>query len=139
MVGVIITGHARFAEGIFSALELIAGTPEKVKAVNFLEGETSEDLEAHLEKAAECLGGDEIVFLADIAGGSPHRQAVLLSRRLPQECRVFSGTNMPFLLKVVFDREGSLESLEKQWLGDDIQVKPFQAKKRSTCTQAGGI
>lgn len=139
MVGVIITGHGHFAEGLFSALKVIAGEPKQVRAVNFLEGDTSADLERHLEEAAESLAGEQLVFLTDIAGGSPYRQAVLLSRRLPQECRVFSGTNMPFLLKLIFDREPGIKELETHWLGEDIQVQVFHEKKKSVRVQAGGI
>lgn len=139
MVGVIITGHGHFADGLFSAMGLIAGEQEKVKVVNFLDGDSLENLKNHLKQAAEALGGEKLVFLADIAGGSPYNQAVLLQKELPQACRVFSGTNMPFLLSVIFDREENLDELEKRWLSPEINVTAFHEKKKKVQAQAGGI
>ena len=38
MIGIIITGHGRFASGMKSALEVIAGECENVKTVDFEQG-----------------------------------------------------------------------------------------------------
>ena len=35
MVGIVLTGHGRFAAGLKSALDLIAGPQEAFKVVNF--------------------------------------------------------------------------------------------------------
>ena len=35
MVGIIVTGHGRFASGLTSSIDLIAGPQEKYVAVNF--------------------------------------------------------------------------------------------------------
>ncbi|MGL5269452.1 MAG: PTS galactosamine/N-acetylgalactosamine transporter subunit IIA [Selenomonadaceae bacterium] len=140
MISVIITGHGEFATGLLSALQLVAGEQSRVTAVNFPEGAGSEDLQRALSEAAAQLGDSEIVFLADIAGGSPYNQAVMLSKKLKQECRVFSGTNMPLLLSVIFDREGLLADLCLRWLGAGVQPAIFREKKKiDKSMQAGGI
>ena len=139
MVGIILTGHGHFAEGLFSAVQLVAGPQEKLQVVNFVEGDSTAVLQQKLRDAAENLGDGELVFLTDIAGGSPFNQSVLLSNSLAQECRVFSGTNMPFLLQVLFDRQDSLAELESRWLAGEIRVEAFHARKKSHQVQAGGI
>ncbi|MBR3349324.1 MAG: PTS fructose transporter subunit IIA, partial [Solobacterium sp.] len=35
MIGVIVTGHGKFASGMESALKLLAGKPEKFTSVDF--------------------------------------------------------------------------------------------------------
>ncbi|MGM9540577.1 PTS sugar transporter subunit IIA [Anaerovibrio sp.] len=143
MTGVIITGHGRFAEGILSAVQLIAGQQEKLAAVNFTEGMTGEGLQAELRQAAEAFGGDELVFCADIAGGTPFNQAVLLANELEggsgRRCLVFSGTNLPFVLQALFDREDALPELEKRWLEGPVQVTAYHSRKKVQNVQAGGI
>ena len=44
MTGIIITGHGHFPTGLLSAVSLVAGKPEKVEAVDFTEGMSSEEL-----------------------------------------------------------------------------------------------
>ncbi len=139
MVGVILTGHGNFADGLFSAVQLVAGPQDKFRVVNFVEGDSTDVLQQKLQAAAAELGGTELVFLTDIAGGSPFNQSALLANTLVQECRVFSGTNMPFLLQVLFDRAEDLAALEARWLGGEIQVSAFHPKKKAQHVQEGGI
>ena len=140
MIGVIISGHGHFADGLLSAMKIIAGKQAKVSVVNFPEGATSDDLKMHLKEAAEMLGGAQLVFLTDIAGGSPYNQAVLLQNKLTQSCRVFSGVNMPFLLQVLFDREeGDWNDLENRWLSGNIHTAAFYEKKKEEKIKTGGI
>lgn len=38
MVGILITGHGNFSTGALSAVNLVAGNPGNVSAVDFVEG-----------------------------------------------------------------------------------------------------
>lgn len=96
MIGVILTGHAGFADGVASAVKLIGGEQEKFAIVNFREGDSGEGLAGKLQQAVEELGCQEVVFCTDLPGGTPFNQSVVLSTKLSQECRVFTGTNLPF-------------------------------------------
>ena len=86
MTGIIITGHGHFPTGLLSAVSLVAGKPEKVEAVDFTEGMSSEELKGQLKEAAD---------------------------RLEEHFAVVSGVNMPALVEGVFSRVmyGSLEEL----------------------------
>ena len=35
MTGIVVTGHGQYAEGVMSAIRLVAGAPEQVQVVNF--------------------------------------------------------------------------------------------------------
>ena len=51
MLGFIVSGHGRFASGITVALELIMGKQENYVAVDFPEGDTKTEIEAHMHEA----------------------------------------------------------------------------------------
>ena len=139
MIGVILTGHAGFADGMASAVRLIGGEQEKFAAVNFVEGDSGESLAEKLQGAVEELGCAELVFCTDLPGGTPFNQSVLLSSRLSHECRVFTGTNLPFLLTILFDREDSLAECLARWQEPEYRVTMFSQQKREHKAQGGGI
>ena len=39
MTGLVVTGHGQYAQGVMSAIELVAGVPEQVQVVNLENGE----------------------------------------------------------------------------------------------------
>ena len=43
MVGILITGHGNFPSGSLSAVNLVAGNPGNVSAVDFVEGMSAEE------------------------------------------------------------------------------------------------
>lgn len=139
MIGVILTGHAGFADGMASAVNLVGGEQEKFAVVNFVEGDSGEGLAAKLQKAVEELGCEEVVFCTDLPGGTPFNQSVLLSGRLSHACRVFTGTNLPFLLTILFDREDSLAECLARWQEAEYKVTMFAHKKKEHQAQGGGI
>lgn len=139
MIGIIVTGHGKFAEGLLSALNVIVGISEKIIAVNFSEGDSTEILDKNLLEAINNLNCEEIAILADIAGGSPFRQSVLLSKQVSQKIKVFSGTNLPFLIQAIFNRDIDFKDIEDKWLSDEVQVVSFKDKKKVECSQEGGI
>ena len=56
MIGIVVAGHGHFAEGLLSSLKMIAGVPEKVVAVNFLEGDSTDTLEKEVLKEIQEKG-----------------------------------------------------------------------------------
>ena len=97
MTGIIITGHGHFPTGLLSAVSLVAGKPEKVEAVDFTEGMSSEELKGQLREAAGRLDEKEILILADLTGGTPFNMAAavkmarkplmkLIYQAFPSEC-----------------------------------------------------
>ncbi len=94
MTGIIITGHGSFATGISSALELLTGHQDFLIPIDF-KGEHSEEqlkdnLKAAFERFKDC---DQILVLCDILGGSPFKNAVLLSFG-DERVKVLYGTNL---------------------------------------------
>ena len=100
MIGIVVTGHGLFAEGMHSSAVMIAGENENIKYVCFKEGmgleELSEQLSAAYNELAAC---DGIVVLSDLPGGSPFNTAVQCAAANPDKnIVVLSGTNLPMII-----------------------------------------
>ena len=63
---IIITGHNKFASGIFSSLTMIAGSKDNVFAVDFLSDDNNDILEAKFNKIIEENKDSEILFVCDL-------------------------------------------------------------------------
>ena len=100
MIGLVVTGHGLFAEGMHSSANMIAGENELVRYVCFKEGMNTEQLSENLIAAYNELGAcDGIIVLSDLPGGSPFRTAVESSMTLPEKkIIVLSGTNLPMII-----------------------------------------
>lgn len=51
MVGILITTHGGFAEGLLNAVELIAGKQEKAKTIGLYHGDGIDELEHKIRTA----------------------------------------------------------------------------------------
>lgn len=99
MVGLIVTGHGKFASGFEASLKLLAGSTEGVTFVDF-DGESGDALKEKLaetmDSMKECSG---VLVLADLPGGTPYNKSVELKlERADQVIEVMAGTNLPLLL-----------------------------------------
>ncbi|MBW5811766.1 PTS N-acetylgalactosamine transporter subunit IIA [Yersinia kristensenii] len=105
MVSIIITGHGRFASGLYNALEQIIGPQQQIIAIDFPVGMSTQQLDQALQQALDALPVEQgVIFFTDLLGGSPFRSAVQLSVQQPQ-FEVIAGTNMQMLAETVLDRD----------------------------------
>lgn len=105
MVGIVITGHGHFPSGIMSAVELVAGKPEQVAAVDFEAGQSGAELKAAMKAAVEGMEEKEVLILADLVGGTPFNTAAALTQETgDRKLRLLAGTNMPMVVEAVFSR-----------------------------------
>ncbi|WP_455136671.1 PTS sugar transporter subunit IIA domain-containing protein [Thermophilibacter sp.] len=101
MVGCILTGHGKFAEGVGSALEMVGGPQEDFSVVTFLEEEAAEfpaKIAGEISRLAEKCG--EVVVFCDLLGGTPFNQAMMTAASTPG-VQVVTGVNLPMLLECV--------------------------------------
>lgn len=111
MIGLVVTGHANFASGLTSSVNLIAGEQEAYRYIDFLPTYSLEDLSRELTKAMDDLKDCEgILVFADLMGGTPFKTAVEVG--FPRgNVNVLAGTNLPMLLEIVMSRK-FIEDLE---------------------------
>lgn len=122
MIGIIVTGHGRFSEGMLSSLSMIAGNTEALIGVNFLESESTEDLDknllnAYTELRKTCEG---VIIVCDLYGGSPFKSAAMLSVE-QENVSVLAGINLASCLELIFARlsETNAQSLVNSMLEKD--------------------
>lgn len=123
MIGVVITGHGNYASGLLNAVHLVAGEQEAMKAVDFVKGMSTAELEKELAEAAGELGTRQILILADLVGGSPFNTASMLRGKLEgKQVKILAGTNMAMAVETVFARGAmELDSLAADVLGMGAQ------------------
>lgn len=106
MTGMIVATHGQFAEGLMSAVELIAGEQPGVEAINFVDGMGTDDLRLAMLDKLEAMEAEDILILADLAGGSPYNVASLLSTELTNKnIRVLSGVNLPMVMETALTKD----------------------------------
>lgn len=140
MISIILTGHGSFSEGLFSAAKLITGVCDNVSCVTFLETDSTDDLRAKLKDAIDRTEG-EVLVLADVEGGSPFKEAVVLLAAMPERCaEVVSGTNVPLVISAVLERDGqTLGSLLPRLLeGAKLAVKQYVPMAATPVQTNGG-
>ena len=99
MIGIVLVTQGNLALGLIAALEHVAGPQQCISAVcigadDDLEGRRAEIL----EHADACDGGDGVIVLTDMFGGTPSNLVVSImgARRI----EVLAGVNLPMLVKL---------------------------------------
>lgn len=109
MIGIIVTGHGHFANGLGSALSLIAGQQDNYKEITFEDGKTPDVLSTELQAAITELNTDQgVLIFTDLKGGTPYKESVVLSMS-NDNVHVFGGTNIAMLLEASLMRLGEPE------------------------------
>ena len=98
--GVILIGHGRFAEGMFSPLNMLAGIPENFMGVEFPAGMPEEELEeAVLSEIENMQNCSSILLLTDVEGGTPFKISVKIAFE-NERITAATGTNLAVLLQL---------------------------------------
>ena len=145
MIGLVVTGHGLFAEGMHSSANMIAGENELVKYVCYKEGMNTEQLAEDLIAAYNSLGDcDGIIVLSDLPGGSPFRTAVESSMTLPEKkIIVLSGTNLPMIITAAtmasFSDDAESMAEELLFEGKDNVVRFALAERAEAEEEEDGI
>ncbi|WP_301109573.1 PTS sugar transporter subunit IIA [Sporosarcina sp.] len=138
MIGIVVTGHGGFPNGILESVQLIAGKIEKIAVIPF--NEDSEKLLADLESAiVEVDSGKGVVCFTDLAGGTPFNVSGKIAATR-DNVRVIGGTNSPMLLSALFKRNLSLDEFTSTAIQDGKDsIKLFEMKKKETEISEDGI
>ena len=145
MIGLVITGHGLFAEGMHSSARMIAGENENNRYVCFEEGMSLEDLAEKLNAAFNELAAcDGIVVLSDLPGGSPFNTAVQCAAANPdKKIVVLSGTNLPMIIAgttmASFETDPQALSDELLFEGKDNVVRFEMAVRAEEDEEEDGI
>lgn len=143
MYGVIVVGHGKFAEGLLSSVDLILGKQKYVEGVEFAESDSSEVLKDKIMNKVESVGDvDGIIFLTDLAGGTPFKTSVLLSQNIDNS-KVLAGTNLPLLIEILMNRElENIDDIVNIGLSigkDSVMIYESKRSKQGDSSRKNGI
>ncbi len=144
MIGLVVTGHGQFAEGLHTSARMIAGENEHVKYVCFEDGMSIEALAEKLNAAySELSDCDGIVVLSDLPGGSPFKTAVECAFAHPEKkIEVLAGTNLPMIITgatmLSFETDPRALADELMFEGKDNIVR-FELAVREEVEEEDGI
>jgi PTS system mannose-specific IIA component len=98
MVGLVVASHGRLAEELVATAEQIVGKLPAVATCNIEPGTSAEDLRMKMKQAvAKVDDGEGVIVMADLFGGTPCRESLMMCQRGNLE--VLAGVNLPMILK----------------------------------------
>lgn len=104
MIGIIVTGHGKFASGLTASVELITGTHEHYKAIDFdgviSQEELLKEIETEISNMSDC---ENIIIFTDLIGGTPFKMAATATLKY-NNLQVFGGTNIGMIIETVMSR-----------------------------------
>lgn len=126
MAKLLLVSHGDLCTGAQSALKMFAGDALDVSAVSL--GHDGVDPFRTRLRAEVASTTDEVLIVADLAGGTPCNEATVLGLAEPQRIRVVAGMNLPLLVEcaVALMTDDSLDSaLEKGVAAGKAGVYPI--------------
>lgn len=134
MIGIILTTHSNFAEGLKNAVTMIAGEQQYFESICFYNGEDIEDLKGRIASVAASYEKQNIpvLYLVDMTGASPFNASAAVATEHPG--MIIAGVSMPMLLELILTRETADTSDLSKYLNDvminvkeSLQVVDIQA------------
>jgi len=99
MIGMVLVTHGRLAEEFIAALEHVVGKQEHIRAICIGPDDDMEQRRKDiLDSIASVDGGDGVVLLTDMFGGTPSNLAISVMDAAKVE--VIAGINLPMLIKL---------------------------------------
>lgn len=130
MVGLVVAAHGHLADEMVHAAEQIVGGLPAVETCSIEPGTSPEHIREHMRSAVRKVDtGDGVIVLADLFGGTPCNQSLMLCGVCKLE--VVTGMNLPMLLKA-----NSLRANTDLSLSDMALALASYGQKNITCPTA---
>lgn len=137
----VVTGHGNYATGIESTVKLLAGGLDNVSFIDFTGNMDENSLNKKFSD--EIKDDQQIVFICDLLGGTPFKEAVKLSVLSDKEISVTCGCNVGSIMEVglqLSSFDGSSDELAKKLVSiSQIQTKVFEHKNLEPTSDEDGI
>jgi PTS system mannose-specific IIA component len=98
MVGLVVATHGRLGEELLATAAAVCGPLAQARFVSLSSSQSMEEARGQLLEAVRAAeGGDGVLVLTDMFGGTPSNLALSL---LDARIEVVTGVNLPMLLKL---------------------------------------
>ncbi len=109
MIGLVLVTHGRLAAEFVVAMEHVVGKQERIATICIGPDDDMEARRADIAGAIkEVDGGQGVIVLTDLFGGTPSNLAISLMK--PGVIEVIAGINLPMLIRL----EGARKSMKVQ-------------------------
>ena len=99
MIGLVLVTHGNLAEEFRAAMEHVVGPQDQVETICIGADDDMDMRRSDIIKAVDQVdGGDGVVLLTDMFGGTPSNLAISIMERGNVE--VIAGVNLPMLIKL---------------------------------------
>ena len=99
MIGLVLVTHGRLAAEFVRAMEHVVGPQERIEAICI---GPEDDMEGRRNDIAEAIGradgGEGVIILTDLFGGTPSNLAISLMKS--ERVEVIAGVNLPMLIRL---------------------------------------
>jgi PTS system mannose-specific IIA component len=103
MIGVVVVTHGHLADEFVAAAEHVLGPQAQMRAVAIGPDDDMEERRGDILEAVRLAdGGEGVVILTDMFGGTPSNLAISIMNEQPVE--VIAGVNLPMLIKLAVER-----------------------------------
>lgn len=109
---IILASHGPFAQGALECVEMLMGMQEGVQVISVKIDSNIENLRKQMAESYQTLNqGRGVIILVDLMGGTPCNLAGELVVQ-HDDILLLCGFNIPVLLEVLNNREGSLQDVK---------------------------
>jgi PTS system mannose-specific IIA component len=99
MIGLVLVTHGRLAAEFVTAMEHVVGPQTAIEAICIGPDDDMEGRRADIAQAVKSVdGGDGVILLTDLFGGTPSNLAISLME--PGRIEVIAGINLPMLIRL---------------------------------------
>ncbi len=99
MIGLVLVTHGRLAEEFIAATEHVVGPQPNARAISIGPDDDMEQRRRDILAAVEEVdGGEGVIVLTDMFGGTPSNLAISIMDKARVE--VIAGVNLPMLIKL---------------------------------------
>lgn len=106
---IIISSHGSLAEGMLSAVEMIAGKQENMRAYSLATYQTPGNVKEKVQEDLDHYTQDRFLILCDIKCGSIHNALVELC--IDERVTLFSGMNLALVLSLAIKPDMEKENM----------------------------
>lgn len=139
-IGIILVSHGELAQGVKHSAEMVFGRQEKTEVVTFAAEQGPKDVHEAIICAIERFDAtDEILILADLRGGTPYNQALLIINELEnRKIGLIAGLNLPMLIQAYTERLSENNALSLM-MAHVVQEAKNGVSVPSNSVQADGV
>lgn len=101
---IILIGHGNYATGMKSSIDLIAGINSHLFAIDFTENDSDITLKEKIHNVINEIIDQPILFVCDIAGGTPFKVAASIAN-FNDNMELVAGCNLSSLLEAIFQND----------------------------------